>query len=223
MKVLSAFSARILLAALLALLVTQPVSAQSKYGIIDLKKVFDDFWKRKQADTQLKERGAEFEKQRKDLMDSYQKANEEYKKLIDSASDQALSTDERERRKKLAEDKLRDFSTLETQLNQFDRQARSILTELMTKMRENVLRQIQEVVANKAKAGGYTLVWDVASQSKNDTPIILYSSGENDLTDAVLQELNRDAPAEFLKSDSGDKTNAPPAPAAPAKKDSKKK
>ena len=210
-----------ILAGLACFLFAAPVSAQSKYGVIDLKKVFDGYWKTKQADAQLKERGAEFQKQGKDLQDSYQKANEEYKKLLDSASDQAIASDERDKRKKTAESKLRDIQEIETQINQFERSARNQLGELTRRMRDSVLRRIQEVIATQAKAAGYSLVWDTAAESKNETPIIVYSNGENDISDSVLKELNLDAPAEFLKP-TPEKPAAAPAP-APAKKDSKKK
>jgi outer membrane protein len=226
MKIPFAISTQAILAGLACFLLVAPVSAQSKYAVIDLKKVFDGYWKTKQADAQLKERGAEFQKQGKDLQESYQKANEEYKKLLDSASDQAIASEEREKRKKTAEAKLRDIQEIETQINQFERSARNQLGELTRRMRDSVLRKIQEVIAAKAKSAGYALVWDTAAESKNETPIIVFSSGENDLSDTVLAELNVDAPAEFLKP-AADKPaaekNAPAPAPVPAKKDSKKK
>lgn len=186
--------------AAICLAVAIPAQAETKVGIISLKKVFDGFWKTRQADVQLKDRAAEFDKQRKELIDGYQKANEEYKKLLDSAGDQAVSTEERDKRKKSAETKLREIQEIETQVNQFDRTARATLNEQQRRMRDSILREIQEVIATKSKTAAFSLVLDTAAESINNTPIVVFSNGENDITDDVLRQLNISAPADFLKS-----------------------
>ena len=52
------------------------------------------------------------------------------------------------------------------------------------------------------------MVFDTAADSINQTPVILYSNGENDLTEAVLAQLNIGAPPP-----SGDAPKADPTPA----------
>ena len=81
---------------------TITIQAQPKIGLIDLKRAFEDYWKTKQADTNLKDRAADFEKSRKSMVEDYQKANEDYRQLIEKANDQAVSSEERDNRKKLA-------------------------------------------------------------------------------------------------------------------------
>jgi Skp family chaperone for outer membrane proteins len=134
------------------------------------------------------------------MIESYQKSNEEYKKLLDSAGDQAVSTDERDKRKKSAETKLREIQEIESQVSQFDRTARANLNEQQRRMRDSILREIQEVIATKAKAAAYSIVLDTAAESINNTPILVYNNGENEITEDVLRQLNISAPADFLKS-----------------------
>lgn len=189
----------VLLAVAVGCLAATPASAQPKTGTVNLKKVFDGYWKTKQADLQLKDRAGEFQKQSNELIENYKKANEEYKKILDSASDQALATEEREKRKKASETKLMELKDLEVQIRQFDNSAKSNLGEQQRRMRESILKEIQEAVAAKAKAAGYSLVWDTAAESVNSTPVIVYSSNENDLSDDVLKQLNLNAPADLPK------------------------
>ncbi len=66
-------------------------------------------------------------------------------------------------------------------------------------MRKSVLGEITDTVNAKAKAGGYSLVLDTAAETINGTRVFLYSNGENDLTTAVLEQLNAAAPPEILK------------------------
>ena len=67
------------------------------------------------------------------------------------------------------------------------------------RMRENILGEIKVAVTAKARAGGYSLVIDAAADTANATTAVVYSSGENDLTDEVLKQLNAGAPIDLTK------------------------
>lgn len=169
-------------------------SAQGKVGLIDLRKVFDEYHKTKTADARLKDQAADLDKERKTMMDQYQKATDDYKAALDGANDQAVSAEEREKRKKSAESRLLDIKKLEQDVSQFERQARSTLEEEQRKLRDKILTEIRGVINARAKSAGYSLVLDHAAESVNKTPIVLYTNGENDLTDSILAELNANAP-----------------------------
>jgi outer membrane protein len=192
----------ILTGVLLALVVgTGTVQAQTKIATIDLRKVFDNYYKTKQADTLLKEEAIDLEKERKNMIESYKKHDEEYKALIDKANDQAVSSDERAKIKKTAEQKLTELKETEQAVTEFERSARAKLGEKQRIKRDAIVMEIRGIIDTKAKAAGYSLVVDTAGDSINNTPIILYSNGENDITEAVLTQLNSTAPVTPAKSD----------------------
>jgi outer membrane protein len=190
--------------------------AQNRIATVDLRKVFDGYWKKKQAEAALKERQTDMEKEDRNMVDDYKKAKDDYQSLLTSANDQAVSTEERDKRKNAAEDKLRRIKEMEDTIAQYERQARTTIGEQSQRMRSNILTEIRNVVNSKAKAAGYFLVIDTAAESINSTPVFLYANNETDITDAVLQQLNATAPADALKTD--DKTTDKP----DSKKDSKK-
>jgi outer membrane protein len=183
--------------------------AQTRVGIIDLQKVFDGYFKTKQADATLKERGADFRKSLDGMLEEYKKANQDYTRLLDSANDQAVSTEEREKRKKSAETKLLEIKEIETQVNQFRRSSEQTILEQQRRMRDNIVREIREVISAKAKAAGYSMVVDTAGLTVNQTPVLLYTNGENDLTEEVLKAINTNAPADLPKSDPKEKSEDP--------------
>src|SRR5205814_7583138 len=80
---------------------------QGRIATIDLRKVFDNYWKTKQADTTLKDRAGDMEKEHKNMLEDWKKAKDDYNALLASANDQAVSSDERDRKKKSAEEKLK--------------------------------------------------------------------------------------------------------------------
>jgi outer membrane protein len=190
-----------LLALLLVALPGSSAWAQGRFATVDLRKVFDNYWKTKQADAALKDRAADMEKDHKNMLDDYQKAKNDYTTLLADANNQALSTDEREKRKKAAEDKLKSIKDSEDTIAQYERQARTTLDEQRRRMRDNIVGEIRKVLDAKAKSAGYSLVFDTTAESANSTPFILYSNNENDLTDSLLQQLNAAAPPDLPKTD----------------------
>lgn len=178
----------------------RPASASGAgaIAVVDLKKVFDGYWKTKQADLNLKEKAGELDKKRKDMITDLQKTETEYKKFVESASDSAVSIEERDKRKKSAETKLRELQEIEQSINQFDRSARAQIGESQRNMREKIVAEIREIVNKKAKAAGYAAVLDSAAESAVGTPILLFNAGLADLTDDIISQLNATAPAGAL-------------------------
>jgi outer membrane protein len=187
---------------MIAFLLNTPSQAETnKIGIIDMQRLFDKYWKTKQAQAAVDDQTADFEKRKKGMMDDYQKANRDYKKLIESAQDQAVSGDERDRRKSAAEKKLLEIQEIQQDATLFQRTTDEQLKMQARRMTENILRDIRELVEAKAKAGGYTMVIDIGAKSAVGTPIVLYTNGQNDMTQEVLSQLNSTAPVGLVKSD----------------------
>jgi outer membrane protein len=186
---------------LLVSLLSSSAFAQGRIATVDLRKLFDGYWKTKKADAQLKERAADMEKEHKTMLEDFKKGKEDYTSLLADANNQVLSPEERDKRKKSAEDKLKQLKETEDTIAQYERQARTTLDEQRKRMRDSILEEIKTSLTAKAKAAGYSLVVDVASESMNATPVVLYCNNENDMTPAVLEELNRNAPVELLKPD----------------------
>src|ERR1043165_2948007 len=120
-----------------------------RIATIDLRKVFDNYWRTKQADANLKDQAADLEKERKSMVDSYQKGEDGYKKLLDAANDPAISTPEREKRKKDAENELLGLRDLEARIKQFDNTSRTTLGEKQRRMRDNILAEIRDTIKAK--------------------------------------------------------------------------
>ena len=68
------------------------------------------------------------------------------------------------------------------------------------------MKEIRTAVDAKSKEGNYNLVLDTAAESAAQTPIVLYSSGTDDLTAIVLRQLNSTAPPGSLSSGKDEKS-----------------
>lgn len=191
-------------AILAALLPCTSALAQGKVGVINLTKVFDEFWRTKQADVQIKDRLTEFEKMGQSMYDDYKKANEEFGKQIEAANDPALSKEETEKRRKDLDKKRKDILEMENNIKQFQGNSQRALMEQRGRVRESILRDVRGVIEEKAKSGGYATVLDVSALSATGTPVVIFTTltgGENDLSDSVAKALAATAPPDVDKAD----------------------
>ena len=199
------FRSFIIVAALLA--VVSSASAQSKIASVDMKKLFNGYYKTKMAQTAMDKEKVDLRKELKDMADGLEKARADYKLLLSQANDQAITSDERDKRKASAMEKAKDVNGRQVAFEQYQRQAETQLNDKSQRIVGNLVLEIQKVVADKAKAGGYTLVVNSAA---NDA--LLYTAPESDITAAVITQLNVGAPLDFNTSTTGllnASTNAP--------------
>jgi outer membrane protein len=189
----------------LSLLSTSAFAQSQRIAVVDMKRAFDSYYKTKQAEAQIKDRAAESDKVYKNMIEDYKKANEEYKKLIDGSNDQAVSIEERDKRKKSAETKLLDLQEIEKSVKQYESQARTTIGAMEKRMRDKIVEEIRAVVDRLSNSGGYALVLDSAAVTAYQTPILLFNDGKSDLTDAVIKEINATAPAGALSANEPEK------------------
>jgi outer membrane protein len=192
--------------------------AQTKIATVDLNKLFDNYWKTKQAQVAIQERAAELKKDDESMKDALKKGEDDYKTLLEQANDQAVSADERDRRKQSAADKLKQLQSNKAAIDTYERQAQTTLGEQRQRMIKSSLEEIKTAVGNKAKAAGYSVVLDTSTRTLNlgagsiELPSeVVYSGGDNDLTAVILAQLNAGAPVDTTKP----VTTAPPATDAP--------
>ncbi|HUD83064.1 MAG TPA: OmpH family outer membrane protein, partial [Candidatus Saccharimonadales bacterium] len=188
-------------------------AADPKIGTVDLRKVFDKYYKTIQSTASLKLEAADMEKERKQLMDNAEKHKNDWQKLIDKANDQAVSPDERDKSKKEAEQKYIELENDKQSITEFDRVASSRLREKELQRRDDIVKEIRQLLNADAKAAGYTMVLDPSGESQNMVPVVLYTNGQNDLTEALIKELNATAPPGALDTNSAPAStlnNGPP-------------
>lgn len=187
-------------------------SAQSKIASVDMKKIFNGYLKTKTAQSIMDKKKSELIKELKDMAEGLDQARKDYKQLLDQANDQAISTDERDKRKTSATEKARDVSSRQVAFEQYQRQAETRLADESQRMVGGLVADIQKAVADKARIGGYTLVVDTASASASGTPAVLYADPSTDITPSVLAQLNAGLTVDVIKPAGGllnISTNAP--------------
>src|SRR5215471_547397 len=186
---------------LLLLIATGPAMAQGKIATVDMKKIFERYWKKKAAEDRLKEQQASMEKEEKNMKEEFNQLKEEYNTINNSTADSNISPDERDKRKKLADDKMKKMKDLDDAFKQYHANAQTRLLDQGQRLKQQIVDEIRNTASAKAKAQGFALVIDTAAVSGDGIPVILYSNNENDITEAVLADLNRGAQSDPSKAE----------------------
>jgi outer membrane protein len=179
--------------------------AQTKIATVDMKKLFDNYYKTKEAQAAIEDRETQLAKDDDSMKADLKAKSDEYQQLLQEANDMALSEAERDKHKQESDDKLKVLQASQAALEDYERQAQVTLSDQRSRMHDKIMDAINASVASVAKAGGYNIVLNTATVGMNlgttdisfPSPVV-YSSSEIDLTDVVLKQLNIGAPLNII-------------------------
>ena len=204
---------KLLLVCLLALAPVSLASADLKVAVVDLNKVFEQYYKTKDENDRLKVKEQGYQKQLTDLVTNYQLMGEEAQKLDAQVKDLTLSQAARDDKAKALEAKKQDLMNMNNKIQEIKTEdARQIQDELLRRHKE-IVDEITKVVNDYSGPQGYDLVVDKSSASAaSGVSIVLYNSNKlTDITADIITKLNATAPV----SGGASTTGTTPAPAAP--------
>jgi len=162
-----------------------------KVGFVDLDKVFNDFYKTKLADAQLKDQADQFTSDRKQIVERLKKLREEFNATREAAQNTALSEEVRNQKRDEAEEKLVALREEESKLRQFDEQRRKQLDDQGRRMRNRIVQEIRSTISDYAREKGFSAVLDSSGESMNGVALVLYMDDAVDITGEILQILNK--------------------------------
>ena len=167
--------------------------ADVKVGTIDMKQVFDSYYKTKDAEGKINEARTQAKKELDERHDSFNKAQEEAKKLNEEANKPELSTAAKADKSKLLNEKLQALGALQREIQEFQQTRERQLSEQSVRSRNGLVEEINKIISDKVKAGNYDLVLDKSGQSLNAVNVLVFSKDAFDLTSDVVTELNKGA------------------------------
>jgi outer membrane protein len=169
-----------------------------KVGTVDMKKVFESYYKTKDAETRINEARNSAKKELDDRMDVYNKGVAEVKKLNEEIDKPELSKENKEQRSKSRDEKVAELKTMEREINEFRQTREKQLQEQSVRMRGGIVDDINKVVSDKVKAENFQIVFDKSGPSLNGVPVVLFAKDEYDFTPDVISALNKNKPKEEL-------------------------
>ncbi|HEX2746533.1 MAG TPA: OmpH family outer membrane protein [Verrucomicrobiales bacterium] len=192
---------RNLLTALAAtLLATGSASAQTqmKIGIVDMKRVFQEYYKTKDAEKKVNEDKSKAKKDLDQRNNTYQKLIDQWNEASKIVQDKLVNAELKQQKKAEADKIASEIKALEREIDEFRRRREQQLQEQVMRMRKGLLDDISQRVEEKAKLDNYDLVFDKSGVSPSGVKFLLHSKDAVDFSNQVLAELNKNAPKESL-------------------------
>jgi Skp family chaperone for outer membrane proteins len=181
----------LLAAALLSGGFVSTASAQTRIATIDIKKIFESYYKARETDQQIHEQRTKVKKELDDRLDAYKNAMREVQKLDEDIKRPELSATVRAGKERDRADKVARLAVMQREGNEFGQAKEKELQDMAMATRNAVLEDINRVVAARAQAEHYDYVFDRSAQSMAGFPVLVYAQPSTDFTNDVLTALNK--------------------------------
>ena len=183
---------RIIAALMLALTMTAGVcAAELKIAVIDMQKAFQEYEKTKTIEIKLNQQMEVFKEYSNQLNQQYQNLRKQYESARDDSQNIAFSGAERENKRQKAQQLYESLKLKEQEMTSYTESRKTQIRDMYTKLRGEVVEEIRKAVHNKAVLEGYTIVLDQSGESLNDVGFVVYIQPGLDITDSIIQDLNR--------------------------------
>jgi outer membrane protein len=168
-------------------------SAQSmvKIGTVDMKKIFESYYKTKDAETRINEARNAAKKELDERMEGYQKGVAEVSKLNEEINNPALGKESKETKSKSRDEKVTELKGMEREITEFRQTREKQLQDQSARMRQGIVEDINKIVNDKVKAESFDLVFDKSGMSLNGVSVVMFAKDGYDFTDAVVVQLNK--------------------------------
>ena len=183
---------RIIAALMLALSMTAGLrAAELKIAVIDMQKAFQEYEKTKTIEIKLNQQMEVFKEYSNQLNQQYQNLRKQYESARDDSQNITYSSAERENKRLKAQQLYESLKLKDQEISIYKEGRKEQIRDMYAKLRGEVVDEIRKAVHNKAVLEGYTIVLDQSGESLNDVGFVIYVQPGLDITDSIIQDLNR--------------------------------
>ena len=162
-------------------------------AFVSMERLFDDYYKTKAANIQLKARFESVDAPRRELINQVKTLKIEVEKLGAEARDKSLSDAERDKKRTAAENKFALFREAEQKLAAFDNTYKKKFGEQMKQSQQQLVGEIRAVIQAYVKKHGIRIVFDSSGKTLNGVESVVYYDPVFDITAPILAILNKNA------------------------------
>jgi len=171
-------------------------AADVRIGTVDLQKVMADYYKWQQATNYLKEKEVSYFKELEGMRLEGRKLTKEAQELRELAENNALSSTQRDEKKRHFESKLTDLREFEMRYDDVRAQREAELQNYSVQTRKKILDEVVSATRRISEQEGFNLVLN-ANKANPAASEVLFSKNVADITDKVVTSLNATKPLDM--------------------------
>ncbi len=173
---------------------TSSYAQQLKIGMLDMNRVFNEYYKTKEAQAQLSTVRDTSKKEMDERVTSLKQAMAAIDKLSQEIDRPELSKEAKLTKTKERDEKVNAARQMDRDITEFRSMKERQLQEQFGRMRADIIKDIMSAVTDKVKSAGYDLVFDKSGLGLGQVPVVLYSRDDMDFSADIIAVLNKLAP-----------------------------
>ena len=168
-------------------------SGTEKIAVVDLEKVFREYYKSRIAEDTIRSQGETCRGYLVQLNDRREKLRAEVRVAVRNSQNVALAAEERVKARQQAAKLEAQLKELDSEIELYQENMVKSIRELERVKRAEIVADIEKCVRKRAAAEGYLYVFDSSGKTMNEQPALLVFPAACDLTKVVIEDLNRTA------------------------------
>ena len=165
----------------------------SSIAVVDLEKVFREYYKSKIAEDQIRRQASAYRSYLERLNTQLKEAQTNAANARADALNLGLSASERTKAEERAAAAIRAVSEKRAEIELYTSGRAKDMQKLESDKRAEIMRDIRAELRRRAASGGYSFVFDSSGRTTNDQPSLLIYPEKHDITAEVINSLNRGA------------------------------
>lgn len=166
-------------------------SVYAKTGFVNLRELFEGFYKTELAQDQINQQIEEVSFERELRLDDISQIREEIENLRSESRDEKLSEEARKNKRLQLEDRLIEMQKVQKELRDFEALRKKQIDEQNKRMQKGLLDEIQAEIIKYGDENGYDVIIDRSAKSSLGTEIVLFVGLRSDVTAFILERLNK--------------------------------
>lgn len=170
-------------------------AGELKVGTVNMMKLLSEFHEKKAAEAEEKVELSSIDADYRERVEAIKAIEEAMAKKQNEFNDPSLAEKKRKEIAASAQELAATRSVLIKEADEFLKKQRRSLNQKMVGMINDIRNKVETAVSEHAATLDVNLVFDESGLTSSRTPFLIYSRNTVDLTDAVLEKLNKDAPS----------------------------
>lgn len=179
----------ILIIALFALLPF--AEAAQKIVTVNIEKLFNSYYKTPQVENIIKKQAEVYQNYLNKKLASVRDIDKKFRVELDKAQNVTLSAADRAAAAKNAEKYSSEIRVIRTEMEAYSNEKRKEMANMSLKKRAELMQEISDCVRKTAIGLGADFVFDISGKTTHQIPAIIYAAPSTDITNQVLQILNK--------------------------------
>ncbi|WP_193211739.1 OmpH family outer membrane protein [Luteolibacter marinus] len=172
-----------------------------KIATVDMQQLFKEYHRTNEAQKEINVERARIQKDNNDRLGRIRELDTDLQNMRKQLEDPSISDSKKQSVFNEWNIKQQEGIALDRERREFLQRRNQSLNEKMVARMKGILDEIRKLVEEKAQKEDYDYVFDKSGLSTSQVPFFLYTKDATDITDGLLKELNKDAPAEEAPSE----------------------